>query len=389
MSPETDGEYTMRRRHRRTAAQVATPSSAPTRPVLSILTPTYNRAEVLCRPYESLLRQSRRDFEWVVVDDGSTDGSASLVRRWQADAPFPITLLTYRNNRGRNAAINSGLELVSGEYTLFLDSDDELLDHALESVALWQRRSGIDADPQVHELLFRCVDRWDRPLGKEELAWRRRGADSLRASRAEAYYSLGIRQEMISLAKTSAFRVRRYVELSDSEHCPPSVTHFRLSEQYQSVFVNCAIRRYWRGDGIERLTDRNPRIVQRPRGQYLRERERLNRDLGFLASDPRLFLRAGSRMVRFGLHVGRPLRRQFADLHGILGRLLWLLALPRGCVGFLKDRWRGKRARRASSELAAWGPAADPVASVLNRPPGHSGTGCGEAGKGFGQAGGS
>ena len=58
---------------------------------VSVLTPTYNRAYVLHRVYESLNRQKVRDFNWVVVDDGSTDDTPALLARWQAEADFPIT----------------------------------------------------------------------------------------------------------------------------------------------------------------------------------------------------------------------------------------------------------------------------------------------------------
>ena len=66
-----------------------------TGPAVSVLTPTYNRASVLHRVYDSLNRQKIRNFEWVVVDDGSTDDTPALLARWQAEADFPITWLRY------------------------------------------------------------------------------------------------------------------------------------------------------------------------------------------------------------------------------------------------------------------------------------------------------
>lgn len=127
-------------------------------PAISILTPTYNRAHVLHRVYESLDRQKTRDFEWVVVDDGSTDDTLALLERWQAEADFPIAWYRYENNRGQNTAVNSGAKLVSGDYTVVLDSDDELLDDALETIAYWRERTGVDADPSVSGLYFRCAE---------------------------------------------------------------------------------------------------------------------------------------------------------------------------------------------------------------------------------------
>ena len=68
---------------------------------VSILTPTYNRAHVLHRGYDSLRRQKTRDFEWVVVDDGSTDDTPALLARWQAEADFPIARYRYSEQPGK------------------------------------------------------------------------------------------------------------------------------------------------------------------------------------------------------------------------------------------------------------------------------------------------
>ena len=193
------------------------------RPAISILTPTYNRAHVLHRVYDSLNRQKTRDFEWVVVDDGSTDGTPALLERWQAEADFPISWYRYENNRGRNAAVNSGAKLVSGKYSWILDSDDELLDDALETVADWRERTGVDDAPSVSGLYFRCVDESGIPVGR----LRKGGGSSLpretvRMSIREARYRLGMTFEFADVMKTEIFRDRRFVELTNSEHGPKS-----------------------------------------------------------------------------------------------------------------------------------------------------------------------
>ena len=60
------------------------------RHLFTVLTPTYNRAHTLERAYRSLCEQTYQDFEWVVIDDGSTDGTRELVLGWQQEARFPI-----------------------------------------------------------------------------------------------------------------------------------------------------------------------------------------------------------------------------------------------------------------------------------------------------------
>lgn len=104
---------------------------------LTVFTPTYNRAYILENLYRSLQRQTSHDFEWVVVDDGSTDNTQQLVTSWQAEGnPFPIRYARQENG-GKCRAINHGLSLARGELFFTVDSDDYLTDDAVEKVIRW------------------------------------------------------------------------------------------------------------------------------------------------------------------------------------------------------------------------------------------------------------
>ena len=105
---------------------------------ITVFTPTYNRAYILENLYRSLQRQSFTDFEWLVVDDGSSDGTKALFERGQQeDNPFPIRYC-YKENGGKCRAINYGLKLAQGELFFTVDSDDYLTDDALEKVNRWE-----------------------------------------------------------------------------------------------------------------------------------------------------------------------------------------------------------------------------------------------------------
>lgn len=100
-------------------------------PILSIVTPTYNRAKLLKRCYESLLRQSDKNFEWIIVDDGSSDNTSDIVATFCAD--FPIKYIK-KENGGKHTAINTSHKYISGKYVTILDSDDYLTDNAVEEI---------------------------------------------------------------------------------------------------------------------------------------------------------------------------------------------------------------------------------------------------------------
>ena len=104
---------------------------------LTIFTPTYNRGYIIENLYRSLQRQTVMDFEWLVVDDGSTDDTAKLFEQWQREGnPFPIRYY-YKENGGKCRAINDALDLAQGELFFTVDSDDYLTDDAAEKVLLW------------------------------------------------------------------------------------------------------------------------------------------------------------------------------------------------------------------------------------------------------------
>lgn len=100
---------------------------------LTVFTPTYNRRELLKRAYDSLNRQTCRDFEWLIVDDGSSDDTEGLVKEWMSAADFPIRY-HYQENGGKMRAHNRGAQLSQAELFLCLDSDDYLVDDAVEKL---------------------------------------------------------------------------------------------------------------------------------------------------------------------------------------------------------------------------------------------------------------
>src|SRR5947209_20534442 len=99
--------------------------------LFTVFTPTYNRRHCLNRVYESLLAQTFRDFEWLIIDDGSNDDTASLVQQWQNEAAIRIRY-ELQPNQGKHVAFNRAVQLAAGECLVPLDSDDRCVPIALE-----------------------------------------------------------------------------------------------------------------------------------------------------------------------------------------------------------------------------------------------------------------
>ena len=124
-------------------------------PTLTIFTPAYNRAHTLPRTYASLLAQKSRDFVWLIIDDGSTDGTEDLVRGWMnSDNGFEIRYIR-KENGGMHTAHNTAYENIDTELNVCIDSDDALAENAVEIIlSEWKRVKstgvagliGLDAD---------------------------------------------------------------------------------------------------------------------------------------------------------------------------------------------------------------------------------------------------
>lgn len=108
--------------------------------LLTVFTPAFNRAHTLSRTYESLISQSNKNFIWMIIDDGSTDNTAQLVKEWKTkNNGFEIHYI-YKENGGMHTAHNLAYELIDTELNVCIDSDDKLADDAIEIIySTWSR----------------------------------------------------------------------------------------------------------------------------------------------------------------------------------------------------------------------------------------------------------
>lgn len=120
------------------------------KPLISVITPTYNRGHLLPRVWQSLMQQTFKNFEWIVVDDGSTDNTQKIISSF---ADSRIRYIRLPENRGPNAARNEGVRASHAPYLVFLDSDDELVPEALEVIYKEWRDLN---DETVGVIAFRC-----------------------------------------------------------------------------------------------------------------------------------------------------------------------------------------------------------------------------------------
>ena len=100
---------------------------------LTVFTPAYNRAYTLHKCYESLIRQTCKDFVWLIIDDGSTDNTKELVSKWIKENKINIKYI-YQENQGMHGAHNTAYENIDTELNVCIDSDDYMTDDAVENI---------------------------------------------------------------------------------------------------------------------------------------------------------------------------------------------------------------------------------------------------------------
>lgn len=104
---------------------------------ITVATPSFNRAHIIGNLYKSLQAQSFQDFEWLVIDDGSSDDTKLLFEKWVHEENVFTIRYFQKENGGKHSAVNLALELAEGEIFFVMDSDDILTNDALEKIDRW------------------------------------------------------------------------------------------------------------------------------------------------------------------------------------------------------------------------------------------------------------
>jgi glycosyltransferase involved in cell wall biosynthesis len=301
----------------------------------TVFTPTYNRAHLLPRLYESLQQQSNRDFEWLIVDDGSTDGTQAQVEQWQKEDRLPLRYI-WQPNAGKSMAFNRGVQEARGELFLAIDSDDALLP---ESLAIFSKHwDAIQALGPTESARFsgvtgQCQDQFGNLYG--DLF----PQDMIDSDINEIRYKFKTQGEKKGFTRTDIHKTFPFPTLDNNTFVPESVVWNAIGHKYTTRFVNDIVRVYWSHDE-ERLTTGGVSVASSP-GHALWHRDVLNTNLKYFRYSPASLLKSGIHYTRFSLHAGDSFAAQWRHLRGIAARGLWMSTVAVGWLVYRKDRRAG------------------------------------------------
>lgn len=219
--------------------------------MVTIFTPTYNRGTTIPRLYESLLKQTDKRFEWLVIDDGSTDNTEELISSYIADGKVNISYVK-RENWGLSQTINQGIDLAKGDIFFRVDSDDFVSNDAVELINTnW---SLVASDDKLCGIAFLKSD-----IGNM-YAPHCPFNDNVRTNFTDYYYRQGGSGDLAAVIKTDVFRKNKIPKFGEERFCPEGIVWNRISFEYDVLFVPKIIYLCeYRNDGITVNARRNMR----------------------------------------------------------------------------------------------------------------------------------
>ncbi|MDN0061369.1 glycosyltransferase family 2 protein [Mediterraneibacter glycyrrhizinilyticus] len=196
---------------------------------LTVFTPAYNRAKTLPRTYESLKKQSCKEFIWLIVDDGSQDNTRELVQEWQKkENGFRIEYL-YKENGGMHTAHNTAYEHIHTELNICIDSDDCLADDAVQKIKdKWKEIK----DKDYAGIIGLDADLTGKVIGK-------RFPEGLKETTLTGYYAAGGSGDKKLVYRTEVIqKYPKYPEFPDEKYVGLNYLYLLIDQDYTLSVLN-------------------------------------------------------------------------------------------------------------------------------------------------------
>lgn len=297
-------------------------------PTFTIFIPTYNRAHTLPRALASIEAQSLRDFELILIDDGSTDDTEALVAGWSAGVDFPV-LYAKQPNQGKHVAHNLAVQRASGRFFVALDSDDRMLPDALERM-----KRHWESIPEQQRDGFAGVEGLVESMDGLRLLTKPYPQSPFDACYLEVRYRLGIGGDKKSAIRMEILRQYPYPRFEGECHMRDSLIWKRMAHRYRFRCVNEAFQQVeYQADGL--TSNRFLARMEAVRGFQLYYLEDVTLHRPWLSR--RQLRRSMVDFIRFSLHAGTPPWTQ-ARLIGY--DRLWFVLWPAGFLRWLSDLYR-------------------------------------------------
>lgn len=290
---------------------------------LTVVTPTYNRAHNLRQAYHSLLCQTFKDFEWLVIDDGSKDNTKEVVEDIIEEGKLRVTY-RYKENGGKHTALNFSYQFVNTEYLVILDSDDELTPNALRDFHdIWE---SVEDKNKYWCISARSMD---SQTGKMIGLPFCEDINSLSGIKKKKEITKAV-GEKCTFRKTSILAANPFPVFDTTKFVSEDMIWSKIHKQYDQYCVNNIVRIY-HTEGNDGLSKGNMHSAQKYYTYYYLSRYVINDDFGRIKYDKGALVYI-LHLSRCALEVGIPYRQVMTELNAFGKKCLVTLGYP---VSFL------------------------------------------------------
>jgi glycosyltransferase involved in cell wall biosynthesis len=299
-------------------------------PIISVFTATFNRVGTLSRVFQSLQRQTFREFEWIIIDDGSTDKTDELVLEFKSTANFKIKYY-WQINRGKHTAYNLFAKFASGEYYCSIDSDDEVPAKCLERL-LYHFQSIPDNQKHLFAGVVSLAEDQDGMLIGDRFSDKELSDDFIKV--LLNHKKLG---DKPGLTRTQILRDFPFPEDADRTYVPESYHIHGYSKSYRTKLVNEILFIGWKEPRPDHLSDVLP-SKENIRGTIYGLLAWPKYSMRFFLVRPRLYVAVTSKYISIAIRLRKGLCLQYLEIGNFKGRLLWFALLPLGLIRYVLDR---------------------------------------------------
>lgn len=197
--------------------------------IFTIFTPTYNREKLLTKLYESLLKQTFQNFEWLIIDDGSTDKTEDIVKKFISEEKINIKYIK-KINEGKQKTYNMAIDLAQGEYFICIDSDDYYVDNGLEIIKYYIEKN--QENTQIGAYSYLSI------YPNEKLIGTAFPKDEMISNSFDIYYNNNVKGDKGIVFKTKILKKFRFPCIEGEKFITEALLYNRISKEYDWVFFN-------------------------------------------------------------------------------------------------------------------------------------------------------
>lgn len=290
-------------------------------PLVTILTPTYNRAHTLPRVFNSLQKQTFKNFEWLVIDDGSTDDTFLLIEQFKKHADFTIRYY-YQENKHKFLTFFKGIDLAQGKYFSPLDSDDALPKNSMKMlVDTWENISDKDNIVFVSTL---CEDQFGNIVGDKF------PKSPLICTIFDMRYKYQIKGDKWGMGKTEIYKKLKlnFENLSGKGFIPEGVFQFQFDKLGFHYCVNKVSRIYYRDENDNQSLANQFYDDKNAFGLAENYKAFLNTYSSKLWTHPKTIIRNIGGYLKFSQKDNRSFRTIFSEVKSSEIKILVILLYP-------------------------------------------------------------